>query len=1200
MQFWILSLLLLSLAWNVSAQVVEATPLPKRSGPSGEPLFAPLSGEQTGLTFAYAWDPPKKYEHEMVNGVTGGGVCLGDYDGDGLTDVFLTQPFKGNRLYKNLGDWKFRDVTAEAGLTKEHLWGTGASFADIDHDGDLDLFVCGYDCEDRLYRNDGKGTFTEIGAQAGVANQGAAVMVAFADYDLDGDLDAYLCRNHIDFAETPIWKYTKDARGRPIVPDALKGIAKPLYRPDIQDGKLIPAGESDILYRNNGDGTFTDVSAQAGIHDEDFGLSATWWDYDHDGDPDLYNANDFFGSDHLYRNNGDGTFTDVAAFALPHTPWFSMGSDVADLNNDGLLDFMASDMQGTTHFKQKVSMGDMQGWFLETAVPRQYMRNALYINTGQLRFQEAAFLAGVDATDWTWSLKFADLDSDGRQDLFVTNGAERYWDHSDIMGLARGAQRLNTPELKDVWMNAEVRADPNLAYRNLGDLKFEDVSAEWGLGAAEVSYGAGFGDLDNDGDLDLIVNSFEKAVSVYRNDSHSNELASITLKGQGIGAMLRVRIDGEVRQTLYHTLTRGYMSANDDRIHIGLGAVREFDLEIDWPSGKRQILKDLKAGNHYTVKEEGEKAPATTVSPTMFVVSPALKDAKQTEKPFDDFEREPLLPNRLSQLGPGMAWADVDGDGDDDLYLGGSAGNPGVLYQTLKAGFQAMETPAFAQDAASEDMAALFLDADADGDSDLVVVSGGVEHPHGSAALQDRLYVNDGKGGFTKAPKGVLPDLAFSGSAAAAADFDRDGDLDVFIGGRIIPGSYPESPPSVLLRNDGGRFVAVAESAATQAQRVTGALWSDMNNDGWLDLFVTTEWGPVEVYRNDRGRLTSHTEEAGIANQLGWWNGIAGADIDRDGDMDYAVMNVGLNTKYHASPEKPAQLFYGDMDGSGRKQLVEAKVSSKGAYPVRGKSCSQAAMPVIRERFPTFESFAKASLTEIYGQPVLDQAEVYQANTLASGILINDGQGRFRFQALPRIAQIAPGCGLALADIDGDGNVDLYIGQNFYGPQPETGRMDGGVSQLLLGNGKGAFSPVRADASGLFVPGDATSLGTVDLNQDGWCDFVVASNNGPAFTFIRVPQQTEHVPLALRFVGKKGNPTAIGARVTLTLSDGTQQTSEVSGGHGYLSQNPGMLFFGIPSGTTAQTLQVRWPGGKTSRMDLTKVSGRRLQIADPS
>ena len=1185
-------------------QTVRREPLSSRAESKGGRLFVELEPEATGLAFAYGWNPPVKYDHEMVNAVTGGGVCLGDYDGDGLTDVFLTQPFNGNRLYRNKGHFRFEDVTEKAGLAKEHLWGTGASFADIDNDGDRDLFVCGYDCANRLYLNQGDGTFTENAEGAGLSYHGASVMVAFADYDLDGDLDAYLCNNHFAPREAPFWKYEKDARGMPIVPPELKGKAKPLYRPGLRAGKLIPAGETDRLYRNNGDGTFTDVSNTAGIADEDFGLSATWWDFDHDGYPDLYNANDFYGADHLYRNNGDGTFSEVNRYALPHTPWFSMGSDVADVNNDGWLDFIASDMQGSTHYRQKISMGDMQGWFLETAIPRQYMRNALYINTGTLRFQEAAFMAGVESTDWTWSLKFGDLDNDGWQDLYVTNGAERYWDHSDLMKSARGAQRIDTPELKRVWLPSPVRNDPNLAFRNGGDLQFENVSEAWGLGAERVSYGAAFSDLD--GDLDLVTNNFDSMASVYRNEGKANHLALLRLRGvksnrHGLGAMIRVTTH-EGRQTLYHTLTRGFMSANDDAIHVGLGPATQFDLEIEWPSGARQRLSGLKAGFGYWVREKdtGEKPPGR--EKPMFVLSPALKDAKQTERPFDDFAREPLLPNRLSQLGPGMAWGDVDGDGDDDVFIGGPAGRPGTLYQTRRGSFEAVHPAAWQRDAGSEDMAPLLLDVDGDGDLDLFVVSGGVEHDSGAEELRDRLYLNDGKGRFTRAPDSSLPDLRFSGGVAAAADYDGDGDLDIFIGGRVIPGRYPETPPSVLLRNDGGRFTDVTTVVAPELGAVglvTSALWSDVDDDGWLDLLLTREWSSVALFRNEEGVLNDRTTPAGLAGRLGWWNGIAAADLDHDRDMDYVVTNTGLNTKYSASGKRPARLYFGDMDGSGRKQLVEAKVGGKSLYPVRGKMCSQGAMPHLEKKFPTFESFASATLSEIYTSRRLSQARVFEANELQSGALINDGRGKFSFRPLPRMAQLSPGYGCALTEVDGDGHPDLYLAQNSHGAQPETGHMDGGVSQLLLGRGDGTWSAVPPYKSGLMIPGAATSLAPVDLNGDGWVDFVVATNSGPVFTFLQTGTG-ENQPLALRFRGLPGNPSAVGLRATLALEDGSTQTAEVSAGGGYLSQHSGMLFFGARRGASAKWLRLRWPDGKRSVVNLTQVKGRRLEISHPS
>lgn len=1198
-------LLILAAISHAHADITTRKPLAPRVPSNSPTLFQDLPASQTGLDFRYNWQPPAKYEHEMVNAVTGGGVCLGDYDNDGLTDVFLTQPFKGNQLYKNLGNWKFQDVTASAGLTKEHLWGTGASFADIDNDNDLDLFVCGYDCENRLYLNQGNGTFIESAEKAGLNYRGASIMIAFADYDLDGNLDAYLCNNHVDPQEAPLWKYEKDARGMPIVTADLKGIAKPLYRSDLKDGMLIPAGESDILYQNNGDGTFSDVSAKAGIHDEDFGLSCTWWDFDHDGDPDLYNSNDFYGSDHLYRNNGDGTFTNVNKLALPHTPWFSMGSDVADVNNDGWLDFMASDMQGTTHYKQKISMGDMQGWFLETAVPRQYMRNALYINSGTSRFQEGAFLAGVASTDWTWSLKFGDLDSDGKEDLYVTNGAERYWDNSDIMNAARGAQRINTPELKKVWLPSPVRNDPNLAYRNLGDLNFENVSKAWGLSAAKVSYGAALGDLDLDGDLDLVVNNFDEAASLYHNNSYENQLALISLQGResnrdGLGALFKINATSG-KQTKYHTITRGFMSANAPMIAIGLGKSTQFDLTIEWPSGTHQTLTNLEAGHHHTIKEaKGTKEPNNSTE-TLFVVSDALRGAAIAENPFDDFAREPLLPNKLSQLGPGQAWGDLDNDGDDDLVLGRPTRHATTVVQTQPVGFKVMANPSFDAHAASEDMSPLLFDADGDGDLDLLVTSGGIEADIKSQAYQDRLYLNNGSGNFKPAPKGQWPDTRTSSSVAVSADFDRDGDLDVFVGTRVRPGAYPLSESSQLLRNDKGSFTDVTSKVAKSllsAGMVTSAVWSDANNDGWLDLFVLREWGAPLLLQNNKGTLTDTSDAAGLKKLTGWWNGIATGDLNHDGAMDYVITNAGLNTKYHADPSHPARLYYGDMDGSGSSQIIEAKVYGNTWLPIRGKSCSQNAMPEIRSRFPSFKSFASATLTEIYTPARLKKAKTFNAVELRSGALLNDGQGKFTFSPLPRIAQISSAFGVTITEIDGDGHPDIYLLHNTYSPQPETGRTDGGLSQLLRGRGDGTFSPVPTHESGLTVSGDGKSLGVVDLNRDGWVDLIAACNSGPIITFINRGNAPNHT-ISLRLQGLPGNPTGIGARLKLFSKNGPTQTTEIQAGGSYLSQNPAMAFFGVPQGSTPDRVDIRWPDGQHSSVQLSAIKGNRLLVRHP-
>ncbi len=1200
----------LALGWSgpgtLAAAEVESSPLPA-AGTALAGRFVRVPSSESGLDFRYRWTPPPQYEHELVNGVTGGGICAGDYDGDGLVDLFLTQPFGGCRLYRNLGDLRFRDVTEEAGLIHEDQWGTGASFADIDGDGDLDLFVCGYDCPNRLYVNRGDGTFEEKAAPAGLDYKGASVMMAFADYDLDGDLDGYLTTNHIAPQTPPLWKYeVRQSDGMPILPKELEGIAKVLYRPDIRQGKLIPAGESDRLYRNDGNGVFTDVSREAGIGDQDFGLAATWWDFDRDGYPDLYNANDFYGADHFYRNNGDGTFTEINRESLPHTPWFSMGTDVADINNDGWLDFMASDMLGTTHFKEKLSMGDMQGWFLETAVPRQYMRNALYLNTGTFRFREIAHLAGVASTDWTWTLRFGDLDCDGWEDLYVTNGAERYWDDSDLMDSARGSQRIDTPQLKEVWLPSPVRNDPNLAFRNGGNLQMENVGLTWGLQEDMVSYGAVLVDLDNDGDLDVVSNNFEGEAALYRNELIAGTRALVELRMKegnrhAIGAFLRVRA-GDLTPSRYLTLSRGYMSGADPRVHFGLGRAEVFDLEIIWPNGRREELRDLAANRSYRITAgPGEPYQLAEAQP-LFVPSRALEGAGTVEKPFDDYARQPLLPHRLSQLGPGLAWADVDGDGDLDFYIGRPSGTAGSLFLHSDNGFRETRFPCFEEDAACEDMAPLFLDVDGDGDADLFVVSGGVECEPGDAVLRDRLYINDGNGFFSRAPEESLPDLRHSGGPAAAADFDRDGDLDLFVGGRVTPGRYPQTPGSVLLRNDGGRFVDVTAELAPDlatAGMITAAIWSDADNDGWIDLLLGVEWGPVRLFRNDQGILREITEAAGLEEISGWWNSLAAGDIDNDGDIDYAVGNFGLNTKYDASPEKPARIYYGDFDGSGRPQIIEAKFSGSTLLPVRGKSCSQRAMPVLEKNFPTFRSFASATLTEIYTDAALANAERFEATELRSVLLRNDGRGRFTVEALPMETQVSPVFGLRFSDSDCDGFLDLTMVQNFYGPQPETGHMDGGVGLYLRGDGQGGLEPVFPRDSGFVLPGDGKALTSVDLNGDGWADWVTTANSGPVAVYLNQRLGGRGTPYVIRLESRNRGGNAVGAKAHFRTEQGLVQTAELYAGGGYLSQDPAELRFSVPTGDKARDVVVRWPDGSRSRSSLVD-AGPRVTVSQPA
>ena len=953
---------------------------------------------------------------------------------------------------------------------------------------------------------------------------------------------------------------------------------------------LRKVAQPDMLFRNDG-GKFTDVTEASGIAGTGFGLSATWWDLDGDGLQDLWVGNDFNDPDRVYHNNGDGTFTDIVRSLVPHITWFSMGADVADLDGDGLSDFVIADMSGSNHFKQKVNMGAMgsSAEFLRDADPQQYMRNAVFLNTGTPRFQEAAYLTGLANTDWTWTVKLCDFDNDGRPDVLFTNGMSRNFNQSDNAATIPQANetewdrhlRAGTPELRE----------PNLAFRNLGDLRFKDTGKAWGLDHNGMSFAAAHADLDGDGNLDLIVANLGEPVSIYRNHgTPDNNRAVVKLHGAGantfgIGATVTVEAGGQsqLRELIPY---RGYLSSNEPMLHFGLGEASRIDsLRVRWPDGKEQEFTDLEANRVFTITEPGAATPARRgrkPDDFRFTYLGAPGDIHPVENDHDDFERQPLLPNQLSRLGPGMAWGDIDGDGDDDLWTAGAAGKSGILMRREDDGkFTRVVSAALQADAASEDLGGLWFDADGDDDLDLYVASGGYEFEKGDAALRDRLYVNDGSGGFSAAPTGALPDFRASSGTVTACDFDRDGDLDLFVGGRQVPGEYPLPAESILLRNEGGRFSDATESVAglRMPGLVTASLWSDVNGDGWLDLLLTLEWGPVKIFLNDKGKLSDAGVASGTAALTGWWNGITGRDIDGDGDTDYVVTNFGLNTKYHASRKAPALLYYGDFEGDGRFHIVEAEFEDETLYPCRGRSCSSAAMPHLREKFTSFQQFASADLMSIYPSEKLRESHRFAATVLESGVLINDGSGRLAFQPLPRRAQIAPSFGLALTEFDGDGHPDLYLAQNFHSPQVETGHMDGGVSLLLNGTGDGSFAPVPPNQSGLVVGGDAASVTTPDLDGDGAPDLVIGLNDAPAMAF-RLRTKPAGEIVTVRLEGPAGNRIAAGASVRFVLDDGSTQSAEVYAGGGYLSQSPPELAFGIPSGHTAKEIAVRWPDGR--------------------
>jgi hypothetical protein len=1165
---------------------VRSEPLAER-GPRAERLFRELDPAESGLDFTNTI-----LRRNLLPYVYNGAGCAsGDLDGDGLPEVYLVGIDGPNRLFRQVAPLSFEDVTEAAGVDGGDAWGTGVTFVDLDDDGDLDVYVCNTESPNLLYRNDGGLVFHEVAAEHGLDVVGPSTMPAFCDYDRDGDLDLYLVQNRMLGATLP-----DELRREMKLPDTVpfrkkKIVERERYFVQVA-GVRHHGGRADLLLQNDGRGGFADVTASAGIADTGNGLSAVWFDYDEDGFPDLFVANDLESPDTLYRNRGDGTFENVTENAFPHSAYFGMGSDAADVNNDGRIDLVVADMSATTHFKAKVQMGDMSDRLhvLTSARPPQYMRNALYLNSGTGRFLEAAHMLHVASTDWTWAIKLGDLDNDGRVDLFATNGIPRFDMDPDLEPRLRKMQEEGRyEEALTLVRNVPSVHEHNLVFQNLGVAGFEKRHAEWGLDYQGVSYGATYSDLDRDGDLDLVVNNMNAPASLYENtgvDGHRVLMRLVGTESNRFGVDARVRLRSASGEQVRHlTLARGYLSSDEPLLHFGLGAdTRIEELVIEWPSGARQTLRDLAVDHMHTITERADAAPARDHDAPAPLFEEAARDLglafQHLERDFDDYARQPLLPQQHSRLGPGLAWGDANGDGREDLWVGGAAGQAGRLFVADPGGgFSGRDGP-WNDHARAEDLGAVWIDFDLDGDEDLYVVSGGVECAPGGELLADRLYVNDGSGSFALAPEGVLPPDRESAGTVSAADVDRDGDLDLFVGGRIVPGDYPTPPRSRLYLNEGGRFSDASERAPALAEvgMVTGSTWSDADGDGWLDLLLVRDWGSPMLLRSaSKGTaFVDVTDAAGLGAASGWWNGIVALDADADGDMDYLCTNLGANSKYHASPEEPVALYVNDYDGNGRADLIEAKCSDGEVLPVRGLSCSSNAMPFLAEKFESYESFASANLSEIYTDDALGEALVLRATRLESVLARNRGDGTFDLEVLPAAAQIAPGYGAAATDFDGDGRIDVFLAQNSFSPEPETGRMAGGIGLLLAGSEDGLV-PVDAVTSGLVVPDDAKSTTVCDLDGDARPDLVVASSNGPLRAFVNRGPAEGSFAVVLR--GGAGNPRAVGARIEVHLSDGTRRTHEIHAGGGYLSQASARTFVGCGA-ARPERVEILWPTGE--------------------
>ncbi len=1141
-------------------------------------LFSSLDAAQTGITFSNRItenDTMNILKYEYV--YNGGGVGMGDFNNDGLQDLYFSGNQVSNRLYLNKGNLKFEDITEKSGVNGLGRWCSGVSLVDVNNDNLLDIYVSATtkniagERANLLYINQGMKdnipVFKEMGVEYGIADTTYTTNSAFFDYDNDGDLDLYVLVDQIE-----------------------KHVS--LYRNKMRDGS---SPNTDRLYRNDFDAklghpVFTDVSRQAGILDEGYGLGVNVSDINQDGWKDIYVTNDFITNDLIYINNHDGTFTNMADKYLKHTCNSAMGNDVNDINNDGLQDIIAVDMLPEDNFRKKMFLQPNNYITYQNNEEFHYqyqvVRNVLQINQGKYRgtpaFSETAMLGGIAETDWSWAPMVVDFDQDGLRDIIITNGFPKDITDRDFAVFRQQSSSIASIDyMLELIPSVKIK---NYAFKNLGDLHFSNVTEDWGITKPSFSNGAAYGDLDNDGDLDYVVNNINDSASVYRNNlieqkrENSNYLR-IKFKGagkntMGYGAIVEIFYDKGKKQVYENTPYRGYLSTVENAAHFGLGNITAVDeVKITWQNGKVQILKAVKSNQVLTVDINNATQNAADIKSESEEISLLQEDTTvvnyiHTEKDFIDFNIQKLLPHKLSQYGPAISVGDVNGDGLDDVYFGGATHLKGKFYLQKQDGtFENKDLMPGITDAdkTEEDMGTLFFDADGDGDMDLYIVSGGVEQSAESFAYQDRLYKNE-KGVFILV-KEAIPEFRASGSCVKAADFDKDGDLDLFVGGRVKPGFYPEPVKSFILQNNSAngkiQFADVTEKIAPELTKiglVSDALWSDFDNDGLMDLVLAGEWMPITFMKNEKGSFKKWGIEQGVWSKdnsvtplpaLGMWTSLVAGDFDKDGDTDYLAGNVGENTLNRATQNEPIHIYAKDFNNDGNYDAIPSvyfkdEKGQKQEFPFFGRD-DMIKQVIQFRKFTDYKTFAISPVSKIFKQEELKDVLKTEINYLKSSYIENLGKGQFRMTPLPVQVQVAPVFGMMAGDFDNDGELDVLLVGNDYGCEIGQGRMDALNGLLLKGDGKGNFQPLTIAASGFYVPGDAKALVSLaDAKGRNLC--LASQNQGKAKVFVN-KQPIKNVKLqsedAIAYLKYKNN------RI---------RKEELYYGHSFLSQSARRLF----------------------------------------